>query len=167
MAVPVESLEVWHRRLGELGSRSPFDLVLFGFRPIKFRRSANDMAQTSEIVNASGKRAMFRAILGWALCLLLAFVFLMVGGMKLVSKPVMVREFEQVGLGQWFRYFTGALEVTGAVCLLVPKVSRWGALLLMIVMVGAIIAHFTVLHSPPTLAAILLLLAGLTAWLRR
>lgn len=110
---------------------------------------------------------MFRVILGWVLCLLLAFVFLMVGGMKLLSKPVMVREFEQVGLGQWFRYFTGTLEVAGAVCLLVPKFSRWGALLLTVVMIGAITAHFTVLHTPPTSATILLALALLIAWLRR
>ncbi len=99
--------------------------------------------------------------------MLLAFVFLMVGGMKLLSRPIMVHEFDQVGLGQWFRYFTGTLEVTGAVCLLIPKVSRWGALLLAVVMVGAIIAHLTVLHSSPALPIVLLVLAGITAWLRR
>ena len=125
------------------------------------------MAQTGEIVSASGKPAMFRVILGWVLCLLLAFVFLMAGGIKLLSKPIAVWEFEQVGLGQWFRYLTGTLEVTGAVCLLVPKLSRWGALLLTAVMTGAIIAHLTVLHSRPTLAFILLVLAILIAWLRR
>lgn len=120
-----------------------------------------------EKVSASNSPSMLRVVFGWILCLLLAFVFVMVGGMKLLSKPIMVREFNQVGLGQWFRYFTGTLEVTGAICLLVPKLSRWGALLLALVMVGAIIAHFTVLHSPPTLALILLVLAVLAAWLRR
>ena len=79
----------------------------------------------------------------------------------------MVREFEQVGLGQWVRYLTGSLEVTGAVGLLIPKLSRWAVLPLAIVMVGAIIAHFTVLRSSPAFAAILLALAALTAWLRR
>jgi putative oxidoreductase len=110
---------------------------------------------------------MLRVVLGWILCLLLAFVFLMVGGMKLSSKPVMVQEFNQVGLGQWFRYFTGTLEVIGAVSLLVPKFSRWAALLLAVVMVGALVAHLTVLHSPPGLAIALLVLAVLAAWLRR
>jgi|ERR1700685_957525 len=125
------------------------------------------MAETGEIASGSSRPGMLRVVVGWILCLLLAFVFLMVGSMKLLSKPVMVQEFSQVGLGQWFRYFTGSLEVIGAVGLLVPKFSRWGALLLAVVMVGAIIAHFTVLHSPPTLAAILLVLAVLVAWLRR
>jgi putative oxidoreductase len=126
------------------------------------------MTQTGEIVSGgSAKPGMLRVVLGWALCLLLAFVFLMVGGMKLLSRPVMVQEFNQVGLGQWFRYFTGTLEVIGALGLLVPKFSRWAALLLALVMVGAIVAHFTVLHSPATLAILLLVLAALTAWLRR
>jgi putative oxidoreductase len=126
------------------------------------------MTQTDEILSGgSAKPGMLRVVLVWALCLLLAFVFLMVGGMKLLSRPVMVQEFNQVGLGQWFRYFTGTLEVIGALGLLVPKFSRWAALLLALVMVGAIVAHFTVLHSPATLAILLLVLAALTAWLRR
>lgn len=110
---------------------------------------------------------MLRVVLGWILCVLLALVFLLAGGIKLLSKPVTVQEFNQVGLGQWFRYFTGALEVTGAVCILIPKVSRWGALLLALVMVGAIVAHLTVLHTPPGLPIVLLILAVLAAWLRR
>jgi len=125
------------------------------------------MARTDEVINGSAKPAMLRIILGWVLCLLLAFVFLIFGGAKLLSKPALVQEFNQIGLGQWFRYFTGTLEVTGAVCLLVPKFSRWAALLLAAVMAGAIIAHLTVLHSPPSLPIALLVLAALAAWLRR
>lgn len=124
------------------------------------------MANTSEIAGTSRKLHLFRLIVGWVLCVLLAFVFLMVGGMKLLSKPITVQEFAQVGLGQWFRYFTGSLEVTGAVCLLIPRISRWGALLLVMVMTGAIVAHLTVFHSSPAGPVILLVLASLTAWVR-
>ncbi len=109
---------------------------------------------------------MFRVVLGWVLCVLLAILFVAVGSMKLLGRPIMVQEFNQVGLGQWFRYFTGILEVIGGVGLLVPKLSQWAALLLALVMIGAIIAHLTVLHSPPMLAIILLVLAGLIGWLR-
>lgn len=125
------------------------------------------MARTSDIAGASVRPSMLQVVLGWVICVLLALVFLMAGGMKLLSKPALVQEFEQIGLGQWFRYFTGALEVTGAVCLLIPKLSRWGALLLAAVMIGAIIAHLTVLHSPPSLPIALLFLAALAVWLRR
>lgn len=124
------------------------------------------MAQV-EVAGISGKPTLARVILGWLLCLLLAFAFLTVGAMKLLGKPAMVHEFEQVGLGQWFRYFTGALEIMGSIGLLVPKLSRWAALLLAAVMVGAIVAHLTVLYSPPAAPLILLVLALLTAWLRR
>jgi putative oxidoreductase len=113
------------------------------------------------------KPSLLQAIPGWILSLLLALVFLSVGSMKLMGRPVMVQEFAQVGLGQWFRYFTGLLEVSGAICLLVPPLSRWGAVVLAAVMSGAVVAHLTALQSPPTLPAILLMMVLVTAWLRR
>jgi hypothetical protein len=38
-------------------------------------------------------------------------VFLDVGYGKLVSQRLYVREFAIIGIGQWFRYFVGILEV--------------------------------------------------------
>jgi uncharacterized membrane protein YphA (DoxX/SURF4 family) len=108
-----------------------------------------------------------QAIPGWILSLLLALIFLSAGAMKLMSRPNMVQEFAQVGLGQWFRYFTGILEVAGAICMVVPKLSRWGAVLLSAVMSGAVVAHLTALHTPPTLPAILLVMVLAVTWLRR
>ena len=113
------------------------------------------------------KRKLLAQIVCWTLSILLAFVFTMAGGMKLLSRPAMVQEFALVGLGQWFRYFTGVLEVGGAIGVLVPRFSRWAALLLAVVMAGAIVAHLTVLHSPPLLPVILLIWALSVAWLRR
>ena len=114
----------------------------------------------------AAKPRQFQIIIGWILCILIAFVFLMAGGMKLIGRQNMVEEFNQVGLGQWFRYVTGILEVTGAAGILVPRFRRAAALLLATVMVGAIFAHLTVLHSPPTLPAVLLLLVLIAACLR-
>jgi|HubBroStandDraft_2_1064218.scaffolds.fasta_scaffold1347036_1 putative oxidoreductase len=111
--------------------------------------------------------SLLQAIPGWILSVLLALIFLSVGAMKLMSRPNMVQEFAQVGLGQWFRYFTGLLEVAGAICMLVPKLSRWGAVVLAAVMSGAVVAHLTALHSPPTLPAILLVMVLAATWLRR
>jgi uncharacterized membrane protein YphA (DoxX/SURF4 family) len=108
-----------------------------------------------------------QTIPGWILSLLLALIFLSVGSMKLMSRPAMVQEFAQVGLGQWFRYFTGLLEMAGAICILVPALSRWGAVVLAAVMSGAVVAHLTALHTPPTLPAILLVMVLAATWLRR
>jgi putative oxidoreductase len=40
----------------------------------------------------------------------------------------MVEMFANIGIGQWFRYVVGALEVAGAAGVLVPRVSGLAAL---------------------------------------
>jgi putative oxidoreductase len=79
---------------------------------------------------------------------LLALLFLYAGGAKLIGMSDMVQEFAQIGIGQWFRYFTGFLEVGGAIGVLIPKFRLWAALLISTVMLGATVANLTVLHLP-------------------
>ena len=86
---------------------------------------------------------------------------------KLAAAPAMVGMFTQIGLGQWFRYVTGTLEVGGSIFLFIPFSTFWAALTLCCVMVGAIITHFTILHTPPNGPVVLLLLAAFVAWMRR
>ncbi len=105
-------------------------------------------------------------ILIWILSALEAALFLSVGIPKLLSVPIMVTEFAKIGLGQWFRYLTGALEVIGAVGLLIPKFSGYAALILCAVMVGAIITILKVLGGPPALPIILLIISGVIAYFR-
>jgi putative oxidoreductase len=103
----------------------------------------------------------------WALQGLAAFGFLAAGGSKLAAAPAMVEMFAKVGAGQWFRYLTGALEVIGAVALLVPRAAFYGAVLLAAVMIGAIVTHLAVLGGSPIPALVLLVIVGTVAWLRR
>ena len=112
---------------------------------------------------------LIRNILAWMLTILLAIAFTFAGGVKLVNNPQMVQEFAQVGLGQWFRYFTGILEVSGAIGLLIPSVRFWAALQIAAVMVGATLTNIAVLHLPlmARVTAVLLALALVLAWLRR
>jgi putative oxidoreductase len=118
-------------------------------------------------LNASPRKLrLLQNVVRWALCVLIAFVFLMAGLGKLIGRRGMVMEFERIGLGQWFRYFTGLLEVTGAIGVLIPRFSRKAALVLATVMAGAIFAHLTVLSSPPTLPAVLLALTLILTWIR-
>lgn len=79
----------------------------------------------------------------------------------------MVELFDKVGRGQWFRYFTGLLEVAGAIGLLIPRYAFHAAGLLAVVMVGAIIAHLTALGTSPAVPVVLLVLSGTIAWLRK
>jgi uncharacterized membrane protein YphA (DoxX/SURF4 family) len=98
---------------------------------------------------------------------ILALVFVNASWAKLTGTPEMVALFSAVGLGQWFRYVTGILELTGAVLIMVPKTRRAGAALLATVMLGALAAHLFILHAPPTTPGVLFLMSGLVVWGRR
>lgn len=112
-------------------------------------------------------RSIGSEAIAWVLAVAAAAMFLMAGYKKLSGDPMMIQVFDGVGLGQWFRYLTGALEVTGGIGLLVPRVSPFAALMLAIVMVGAIMAHLFRIGGNP-LPAVLLLAACLgVTWLRR
>lgn len=103
----------------------------------------------------------------WTTQIILAAMFLMAGGSKLAGAPAMVGLFDAIGAGQWFRYVTGAMEITAGIALLVPAVAVLGALLLIPTMLGAIIANVFVVHASPVVPLLLLLGAAAVAWNRR
>jgi putative oxidoreductase len=110
-----------------------------------------------------------KTVTGWILAVFLALLFTFVGGLKLIGVPAMVKEFAQIGLGQWFRFFTGILEVAGAVGLLVPRFRFWAALLIATIMFCATLINLWVLHVPglARVTAVLMALALVVGWLRR
>jgi len=92
----------------------------------------------------------------WIVQVLLALMFFMAGGHKITGDPQMVGLFDVIGIGQWFRYVTGILEISGGVLLLVPRVQAVGAAVLSAVMVGAVATHLFVLHNAPSMPLVLL-----------
>ncbi len=88
-----------------------------------------------------------RNIIIWVLRILIAGLFAFASFMKLSGQPMMVQEFSVVGLGDWFRIFTGIVEIVGAAAVLYPVTTAWGALLLLCVDVGAFIAQVTRIHQ--------------------
>jgi uncharacterized membrane protein YphA (DoxX/SURF4 family) len=103
----------------------------------------------------------------WILQIGVALMFLGAGVAKLAGAAPMVQLYDAIGVGQWFRYVTGIIEVGSAMLLLVPMRAGLGAVLLACTMVGAIIAHFTVLHTAPTGPVVLLGLSSAIVWLNR
>ncbi len=103
----------------------------------------------------------------WVLQIGAAAMFLMAGELKLAGDPKMVGMFAAIGLGQWFRYLTGSLEVLGALALLVPRAAVYGALLLAAVMMGALLAHLLILGGNPAPAVVLLVATAIVAWGRK
>jgi putative oxidoreductase len=109
------------------------------------------MTTTNTLTAVSGKG---RLITVWTLSGLVALAFMGVGSGKLAGTAVMVELFDKVGLGQWFRY-------------LIPRYAFYAAVLLVIVMIGAIITHVAVVRGSPAPAASLFVLSGIVAWLRK
>ena len=103
----------------------------------------------------------------WVAQGLLALAFVGAGAGKLLGTPDMVALYEAIGLGQWFRYVTGILELTGAVLVIVPRTRVIGAGLLASIMLGAIATHLFVLHNSPVAPLVLLVVASLVLWGRR
>jgi hypothetical protein len=103
----------------------------------------------------------------WVVKGLLAAAFVAAGGAKLAGVPMLVTEFEHIGLGQWFRYLTGTLEVIGAVTILIPAATAFGGLLLSCIMVGATFTHLFVIGGSPLPVLLLLALAFVVAYAHR
>ena len=76
---------------------------------------------------------------------LLGFVFLGSGGSKLVGNNEMVDDFDRYRYPEWFRVATGAVEVGGALGLLLgifrPALTPLAGLLLGATMTGALATH--------------------------
>ena len=107
------------------------------------------------------------AIAAWILQGLLALAFTAAAGAKFAGVPMMVTTFQQIGLGQGFRYITATVEILGVVALLTPGFAGPGALWLGITMVFAILTHLLILHSSPGGAVLLFVLSVILVWLRR
>jgi uncharacterized membrane protein YphA (DoxX/SURF4 family) len=103
----------------------------------------------------------------WVLQVLVAAMFLLAGYLKLASSPDMVALFAGIGIGQWFRYLTGTLEILGALALFIPRLRALGALGLAGVMIGALITDLFIVHISPLPALIDLVVVAVIAWGRR
>jgi putative oxidoreductase len=99
---------------------------------------------------------------------LLAGALLNAGIPKLAGEAATVDTFDQVGLGQWFRYVIGAIEIAGGIGLLFAPVAGLAALAAGSVLVGAVTMELFVLtDGNATVPAILAALLALVAWHHR
>jgi putative oxidoreductase len=99
----------------------------------------------------------------WALRLGVAVLFFFIGLNKFSEHTPFVRIFEQIGFGQWFRYFTGTVQMLGAALVAIPKTFPAGILLLACTMAGAMVAWMVFLGEPVNALIPGVLLGGLVA----
>lgn len=105
-------------------------------------------------------------ITDWILRGSVAFAFILFGLEKFPSGPdaQWVRFFDQVGMGQWFRYFTGVVELGAATLVLFPRTARYGLALLAMTMAVASVIHVFVIHQPANVVITGGLCLGLSAF---
>lgn len=106
----------------------------------------------------------------WALRIVLAFAMIGAGLAKLSGAAPMVQLFDFIGIGQWFRFVTGAIEVLGGIGLLTPFAGV-AALALTGVLAGAALTEVVLVQSHPERTVVppivLLAIATAVAYLRR
>jgi putative oxidoreductase len=119
----------------------------------------------------------------WALQVLIALVFLIFGANKLDPRSHIwaalfgtaggsfwIDVFAKIGIGQWFRYFTGCLETVCAILLLIPRTATIAAVLLSCTMIGAILTHIFLLRNGLAIVwvcVVVLFITSAIAWNRR
>ena len=107
----------------------------------------------------------------WAVRLSIAILYFFIGLGKFSSHPDShwVAMFEQIHAGQWFRYFTGVVESTAALLVLIPRVAIFGLVLLACTMLSASLIVAFVLHQPgeATFPGFLFLVLAAISWTRR
>lgn len=118
-------------------------------------------------MSSADSRTNGTGIIVWVLRLLMAALFLFAAFAKLSGQQMMVDEFQTVGLGQWFRYLTGLFELAGGVMVLIPALSVPGALVLLVVDVGAFFAQVFVLHMDVIHTIVIAAILGALIWLQR
>jgi putative oxidoreductase len=121
---------------------------------------------TGHLPNVGTTRGKALNVTLWVVQALLALAFAGAGSGKAMGTPETGALFEAVGIGQWFRYVTGILEVTGAVLVVVPKTRSVGAALFIPIMLGATAANIA-LHTTPIPPLVLLVLSSFVVWGRR
>ncbi|MEV6561879.1 DoxX family protein [Nocardia sp. NPDC051756] len=101
----------------------------------------------------------------WTLQILLGLFFIIASALpKLFGQEDAVQSFDDIGWGDWFRYLTGIVELSGGIGLLVPRLSGLAAAGLSITMVLAAATQAFLLDAP-ALAPFPLVLAVVFAWI--
>ena len=110
------------------------------------------------------KRGAIDVYTAWLPRLAVVFGFLIIGATKFSGgRGEWYQIFERIGLGQWFRYFTGGIQVLGALLLLTRKTRTIGAAMLACTMIGAMFVDVFIVHAIGFALAPLILLGIVVA----
>ncbi|AUD06148.1 DoxX family protein [Spirosoma pollinicola] len=114
--------------------------------------------------------ASLRNTIAWILQVVLGLFFIFAGFNKLRDMSSTAAMFGNLGLPGVLAYVVGGAELLGGIGLLVPRLTRFIAMSLLIIMIGAVFMHAT--KIPGGLAGgipalVCLILLGVLVWLRQ
>ncbi|MCT9142018.1 DoxX family protein [Streptomyces violarus] len=120
----------------------------------------------AESATARGRRARI-ALRG--LQVLLALFYAIPSALpKLIAHPSAAESFEKLGWGSAGMYTIGALELAGAIALLIPVLQSVAAMALSALMVGAFVVQVAVFDGQYAATPLILIVPlALIAWARR
>lgn len=101
-------------------------------------------------------RKTLTATIHWILAVLLGSSFLLAGWPKVVPNDNMVARFENWGYSVEFAMIIGVLEMLSGLLVLIPRLSVYGAILIGVLMTGAIYTHVSTGIGSPLFAFIYL-----------
>ncbi|MFF0781655.1 DoxX family protein [Streptomyces sp. NPDC003720] len=129
----------------------------------------SETAAPSTSAATSTTRGRFARIALRSVQVLLALFFGIASALpKLIAHPSAVESFDRMGWGSAAMYAIGALELAGAVALLVPVLQSVAAMALSALMVGAFIVQLTVFDGQNAATPLILIVPlALIAWTRR
>ena len=93
------------------------------------------------------KKQLAKEIGTWILTALLVLMFANAGIRKFFENGGWTWMFRHVGFPDWFRIVIGVLEAGAAVLLLLPRTAAYGAITVIVIMLGAIATNFAA-HMP-------------------
>jgi putative oxidoreductase len=96
--------------------------------------------------------------------LVLGMLFVAAGLVKLSGMAFMVELFASLGFGQWLRYVTALVELSGGLLLIAGRMEYLAALALAVIMVGATTASVIVFDRSPIPPALTLIALVVLAW---
>jgi len=106
--------------------------------------------QAAMVIGMRGEETNKDPATEWAIRISVAVVFVLTGVDKFLpnSSKYWIHVFGLIGLGDWFRYFTGIIEIVGGLLFLVPIATIAGAAILIVTMLGAMVVQAAVLKHP-------------------
>jgi uncharacterized membrane protein YphA (DoxX/SURF4 family) len=103
----------------------------------------------------------------WIPTILLATIFIPQGLAKFDDASGWAKAFTNWGYPKWFRMAIGVIELGGVALMFWPRVARWGAIAILVVMAGAWFTHIAFDGGRHMTSEVVpITLASLVLWLR-